>query len=312
MIVVLAALVPGRLAAQAPVPTVMPSPSAPQATGTPSSPDVLPEGTWQVVALDPWSEGLVEPDSQLTVSLLEGGRLEGATGCGRYQGGYAVDGEQMGLGIVSPPLGACARKAAADAAGLTAAFDAVTGWRAADGTLELVDADGGVRLRLARPAQVDPLGRWVVRRYARVNGTMTRPSPDRPMEIDFAADGSVTGTTGCRMFEGSYTRDGDRLTVGPIELLGPACQGAAEGPERRLLRLMGQVVGWRRTSDVLTLTDAFDQPIVELRTVAPAPVGTAAPADTAATTAPDIAASQDGPKAGTASAAQAGQADVAA
>ena len=67
------------------------------------------------------------------------------------------------------------------------------------------------------------------------------------------------------------------MVIGPVDPIGESCDGPERRPERRLLRVLGETVFWSREGEVLTLTDAFDAPLVVARSEA-APVEAASPA----------------------------------
>ena len=46
-----------------------------------------------------------------------------------------------------------------------------------------------------------------------------------PPTMDFAADGTLSGTTGCNQFNGTYTVDGSKLTVSPLRMTLMLCEG---------------------------------------------------------------------------------------
>lgn len=73
--------------------------------------------------------------------------------------------------------------------------------------------------------------------------------PDKPI---------ARGFSGCNRFTGDYTLEGDRLSFGPLASTRMAC---AEGmdAETRFLTLLGEVAGWTREGDVLSLTGAGGQ-----------------------------------------------------
>ena len=249
-------------------PSASPVLEAPSPSAVPL--DVRPEGSWEVSAYDPWMEGLVEPraNTSLTVSLLTGGRLEGETGCGDYFGGYTIDGERLGLGIISKGYGECGLKRVEEAVAFSVALDAVASWRPGVGGLELLDENGTIRVVLERPLHVDVTGDWLAQRYVRSNGAMTEPLTDAPITLSFHEDGSVGGSSGCRFLEGEYRGEGDNILIGPIDTVGPACKGDERKQERRLFDLFGEIVLWERAADELTFTDAFSGPLLVLAAAA--------------------------------------------
>ncbi|MBJ6373139.1 META domain-containing protein [Sedimentitalea arenosa] len=53
--------------------------------------------------------------------------------------------------------------------------------------------------------------------------------------LSFSEDGTVSGRAGCNQYSGSYTREGDRLTFGPLAVTQRACLPALADQERKFL-----------------------------------------------------------------------------
>jgi len=258
-------LVPLSVSAQegSPTPVVEPSPT-PIASAVPLA--TSPDGQWTVAAFDPWEAGLIEPrrGSELLLALLDDGRLEGQTGCGRFNGGWSLEDGWLRLGTAPTGFVDCGEKQTEEAIGLTAALDAVAGWAPTSSGIELLDANGATRLVLAREMLAEPTGAWSVTRYRRPNGRLVEAVPERPMRLELGADGSLAGSTGCRLLEGGYRRDGASVIIGPVETVGLPCEGDDRKAERQLLRALGEVVYWERDNGSLAFKDGFDELLVEL------------------------------------------------
>ncbi|MEA2025998.1 MAG: META domain-containing protein [Chloroflexota bacterium] len=276
----------GVAVAQESSPTLSPEPipassSAPSPAPSATPVEARPEGDWDVSVFDPWGGGLVEPrpDTTLTVSFLPEGRLEGETGCGTYFGGYLLDGEHIDMRVISKGPDPCGIKRTEEAVAFSMALDAVASWRPTPTGLELLDEGGAVRVVLEGALHAGIAGDWVAERYTRANGKPAEPLPDSPITIVFGEDGSVSGSTGCRLFEGLYTSERDQVLVVPIETIGLPCEGGERGQERRLLRILDEVVLWERSEASLVLSDGSGMPLLELHETAPAeltePVGAA-------------------------------------
>ena len=254
--------------AQAPAsPSASLSTPVPLASAEPSAaPDPL-AGGWDVLSFDAWGDGPVAPraGTRLTAVFLPAGRLEGETGCGAYFGGYAQEGDRLGLRIISKGSDPCDVATTEEAVGFSVALEAVVGWRAAADSVELLDDAGAVRLVLARTEGLGLAGSWRAERYARANGEPTEPLADRPIELTFAPDGTLQGSSGCRLLEGQYTGDRDQVVMALVETVGLPCEGDAQRQERRLLRILDQVVFWQREHDRLVLADGSSAPLLELR-----------------------------------------------
>jgi len=81
--------------------------------------------------------------------------------------------------------------------------------------------------------------------------------------LAFGVDGSLTGSTGCNQFGGTYSVDGQQLTL----TLGPITQRACADPlqqaqEVALIRLFPQVSRFSSTADQLLLVDPGDQTLL--------------------------------------------------
>lgn len=262
-------LVPATSSAQeaTPEPSLSAAPSdAPAAVAT------SPEGSWAVFAYDAWEQGLAEPlpGSSLTLALLADGRLEGETACGRFDGGWFQEGEELSVGVAPSGNLGCGEQQLAEAIGLSTALGAATRWQAAATGLELLDATGATRVVLEALKIGDPAGEWSVARYRRPNGNLVEPLPDGPMSLTLVEDGSLEGSTGCRLLLGEYRYQGSGMTVGPLEAEGLPCDGDAARAERQFLRALGESVYWEQEGDALTLLDGFDEPVVELMRAAEA------------------------------------------
>ncbi len=245
----------------------VPSP-APLAVASPDiGTDIAPlAGSWDVVSFDAWGEGLVapRPDTTLTAAFLPDGRLEGETGCGTYTGGYTLDEHDLGLGIISKGADSCDVPTTEEAVAYSVALEAVTSWQANDGGVDLLDDAGRVRVELMSADALGLVGNWKADGYARANGELLEPLADRPITIAFADDGSVLGSTGCRVLEGAYMSERNRVVIAPVETTGLPCEGDARRQERRLLAVFDAVVSWHRQGTTLVLADGSGAPLLEL------------------------------------------------
>ena len=238
--------------------------------------ELRPEGTWVATAYDTWGEGLVAPlrGSTLTVSLLPAGRLEGQTGCGAYLGGYSVDGQAIRLGIISTGSGACRPRLDDEAFGFTQALTAVSAWAPGATGIDLLDAEGRVRVVLERTQEAGVVGTWRVDRLADAAGTLADVPDGAEMRLELADDGSVTGSTACRGLQGDYAVEAERIVIAPLTVIGLPCDGPGQRPlrrqESRLLTLLDETVAWRTLAGTLSLVDTSGSVIVELRAEAPA------------------------------------------
>ena len=60
-------------------------------------------------------------------------------------------------------------------------------------------------------------------------------------------------------------KPGESIVIGPVETVGLPCEQSRRRQERRLLAAFAEAYHWYLDGDVLTLLDAFDQPLLVLR-----------------------------------------------
>jgi heat shock protein HslJ len=89
------------------------------------------------------------------------------------------------------------------------------------------------------PAAALPGTSWTV---TTIGGTGT--VPQQPT-IAFTADGTVSGTTGCNQYNGTYTVDGDKLTFSPLVSTRMACaEDAANAQEAAFTTALQGTATW--------------------------------------------------------------------
>ncbi len=85
-------------------------------------------------------------------------------------------------------------------------------------------------------------GAWQLTSHASTDGSATKATSSPPAgTLVFAADGKLSGSTGCNSFNGTYMQSGSALTVtvGPLTLM--ACSGAAAAQETAVLASLAKV-----------------------------------------------------------------------
>jgi heat shock protein HslJ len=108
---------------------------------------LLETTVWALVS----GRGIELPDDVAPTITLTDGRAYGTTGCNRYSGGYALDGERIELGAIASTRMACAPPLDALELAFLEALAKIVRWQVEGGMLTLRDEHGGELLRF-RPA----------------------------------------------------------------------------------------------------------------------------------------------------------------
>ena len=71
--------------------------------------------------------------------------------------------------------------------------------------------------------------------------------------ITFKADGTVFGDAGCNRFTGTYTTDGDSITIGPLATTLMACEQPVMDAEQTFLVRLQAAVSYRAKATTLRI-----------------------------------------------------------
>jgi heat shock protein HslJ len=208
----------------------------------------------------------VEPrrNALVTLELLVDGRLQGETDCGTYFGGYVLDGAGISLSVIDTGTEPCGSRREAEVVSLIAVLEAAATWEGtATGTV-LLDAEGIIRVELEPATQKGLAGAWLATALATPGGVLQAVPPTTPVELAFGAGGGLTGTTGCRLFEGEYLSEADQALLVPTDTTGLPCEGDLQALEERFLEALQAVILWERNGAELRLTDAVGNVLIEL------------------------------------------------
>jgi heat shock protein HslJ len=230
-----------------------------------SSPEAQPlvGTTWHLVAFRTADGSVPALTSPASTLVVEDGRAHGTTGVNRFTAECTIDDGSFSLGPVAMTMMAGVGAAADQEAAVTAALNAVAGYRIDDDGLVLTDIGDGELLRYEplRPTSLFDT-EWVVNVY-RVADALRSPVADSEATITFAADGGISGTTGCNRYHGQYTLDGDDLALGPLATT--RMLGAPELMEQEMafLSALAAIAGAEVNGDRLRLHDLDGATVVE-------------------------------------------------
>jgi heat shock protein HslJ len=198
----------------------------------------------------------VPPDVAVTIEFADG-QAVGNSGCNTYGSAYqASDDGSIDFEEFRTTLMACPEPQSSLQTAYLTALGRMTTFSVGD---RLTLRGGGADLTYTKgPAggAVPLVGtQWTL--GAIVSGsTITAPVQDHPATLLLAEDGTASGTTGCNDFNGTYTREGESLTFGPLATTRKFCEGDVNTQEQAFLQAMGQVAGFTIDGPQLRLTDS--------------------------------------------------------
>jgi heat shock protein HslJ len=204
--------------------------------------------SWTVISID--GQDTV-PEARPTMTFAAGGTVSGSGGCNQYTGKFRTEGDRIAIGQVSSTLMGCDGPRGQVEALFLKALDGAAAWRQTEnGQLEI----GGALAIAAAPgiaagsSAVDPPSEKPAAALAGTSwiltdlGSMTDFAGLVPT-LQFAADGTVAGFTGCNQFHGPYTAVGGDLKIGTLVTTKMACPHASE-VEGKYLEWLPRASSW--------------------------------------------------------------------
>jgi heat shock protein HslJ len=234
-----------------------------------SQPLTLNDTAWTLASLP---GATLLPGPQATLQFA-GGRATGSDGCNRFRTSFTAADGKLELGpLRASTQMACPEPATQLAAAFNRALNDARGYRIETGSLLLLNAGGATLASLA--AQPDTLAgtAWQVSGYNNGKQAVVSVITDTRLTMEFLGDGKLRGSGGCNTFNGSFTAEGNRLTIGRVASTRIAC----EQPEGRMaqeaafLAALETVASARREADRLELRTASGALAVSARLAAPA------------------------------------------
>lgn len=217
----------GGAIAQSPSPATSAAPPAasPAASPAPSPVPVALEGTeWILQKLVITGADLADvPTGFMASLLLQDGTATGSGGCNAFSGTYTLDGSSLTFGAMASTMMSCPDPQGSTEQPYLAAFANVASYQIEGSGLTMLDANSKPVLVYvaAPPATVN--GVWLV---TDINNGKRGTEPvisGSLLTAVFMPDGTVQGSTGCNRFSGSYTVDGDSITMGTLTATTAAC-----------------------------------------------------------------------------------------
>ncbi len=188
-----------------------------------------PQGeNWELTGYNNGQGGVVSPVAGTTISAIFGddGQVTGSAGCNNYFSSYSVSGMDIAIGPVGSTKMYCESPDGAmeqESRYLTLLGEAAMFERAPK-TLTLRDAGGSILLSYAVEQLKLTSGEWQMVFYQDADGNTVPALDGTEVTAVFGTNGQVTGDSGCNSYFGSYTTDGQTISVGPPGLTMMYCE----------------------------------------------------------------------------------------
>jgi heat shock protein HslJ len=196
----------------------------------------------------------VLPDHRITMTIT-GGTIGGSAACNSYGGDIAMRADGLHLENLAQTEMACEEPAMAAEAAYLAALGRVREI-VRDGE-ELVARGDGVELRFATlppPPTADLVGTSWVLDTVLVGDVAASPIGERAL-LELNADGTFSGSTGCRSFSGGWTEEGDQIVAPSWGMDEETCPAELSAQDDHIVSVIGDGFIPTIEGDLLTLMD---------------------------------------------------------
>lgn len=209
--------------------------------------------SWTVISIDGQPTA---PDARPTMTFAGDGTVTGSGGCNQYTGRFRTEGDRIAFGQMSSTLMGCDGQRGQQEAVFLKALDGAATWRQTEaGQLEI----GGALAIVAGPGVAegppgeDPPAETPGAALAGTSWTLTELGSMTDFAgliptLEFGADGTIAGFTGCNRFHGPYTITGTDLKIGTLVTTKMACPRASE-VEGKYLEWLAVAWSWSLGAD---------------------------------------------------------------
>ncbi len=155
---------------------------------------------------------------------FEGGRVAGSDGCNRYFAPYTRSGAALQFGERGGmTMMACPPETMKQAEAFMGALKAVRGYRVDGNRLELLGADGAVLASFTAQSQSLAGTSWIATGHNNGRQAVVSTLNGTQLTLQFGTDGRYGGSAGCNAFNGTYTQQANRVTLGPARATRKFC-----------------------------------------------------------------------------------------
>lgn len=222
----------------------------------PPGADPFGSGTWQLAAGTVDGSALVISGRVVTLRL-ENGQVGGTSACNSYGGPFTIDQGRVTIGALFMTEMWCEGAMDLESAYLAALARVTTASR--DGEALILTGEG-VELRF-EPQPEEPDAALIGTTWAleTITDADAASTPVAPATLVFAADGSVSGSTGCNSFFGDYAAG---TGFGPLGSTKMACEPAVMEQEALILGMLGPDATVTIDGSLLTVADLEGRTLV--------------------------------------------------
>jgi heat shock protein HslJ len=212
------------------------------------------EGEWVLVGGVHGGDQLPVPDRAPITMTIDGTQVGGTAACNHYGGELTLSGDRLTIGAMTMTEMGCDPPIMEAESRYIAALAAVERWTRVDEELTLAGQDVQLTYRFVAPTPDADLTGTTWRLDGLVDGdAVSSTMGDEPATLTLRDDGTLSGTTGCRTFDGHYELEDGAVRVAQLANDDRACPNL-RAQDEHVLAVLGDGFGYEIEGDRMTLT----------------------------------------------------------
>ncbi len=235
--------------------------------GEPTQPYTsLADTSWVLVSFGPANaQSATIPGSELT-AVFSPTQLSGTSGCNHYSSSYSINGSTIEISELVSTAIDCPSLLVEQESQFLEALRQVTSFSLVEDELVLETAVSTLTFHKLQPLPLEGTN-WQLSGIAQ-DGAVIGTWVDEGITAVFA-NGALSGKAGCNDYFGSYTQNGNTITISEIATTKMSCDTERDQRETQFLNALSATTGYTTTQDSLTLLDANDNPLLTFTQTAP-------------------------------------------
>ena len=212
------------------------------------------DGEWRLVGGVHHGDPVPIPDEAPITLTVDGADVGGRAACNQYGGTVSVDGDRITFGAMSMTEMGCDPAVMEAESTYVAALRDVERWARDGAVLTLTGEVVELTYEIVPPTADADLVETAWRLDGLVDGdAVSSTMGDQPATLELREDGTISGTTGCRTFDGRYELADGAVRVSDLVNDDRACPDLVAQDEH-VLAVVGDGFAYAIDGDRLTLT----------------------------------------------------------
>lgn len=226
------------------------------------APVTLAGTKWDVTGVNNGKQALVSllNGSAITLNFGADNRVSGNAGCNGYGGSFTSSGDTLKVGQLISTLMACSEPEGvmAQEQQYLAALQNSATFEIVGDRLTIRDASGAMQVTATKQAPATVAGKWNVVSVNNGKQAVVTLIADTKITLNFGAEGTVNGNSGCNTYSGGYKLDGAKIHVGPLATTRMFCETptGVMDQEAQFLAALEHAATYEISGGMLTIRDA--------------------------------------------------------